>query len=62
MCLGTDTIENRVINIDITQRIFMANKTGYGFKKQLNSPILKSPTKGVLYKTLNGPINTYGSE
>jgi hypothetical protein len=36
MYLGTDLIEDHVINIGIEQRIFMANRTGYGIKKQMN--------------------------
>jgi len=36
----------------------MSNKTGYGLKKQLNSPNLKLQTKSMLHKTLTRPILT----
>jgi len=40
----------------------MANKTGCGFKKQLNSGNLDCSTKCVLYKTSIRPIISYRTE
>jgi hypothetical protein len=47
--LGTLTEANG-ISTEMQQRIIMANKTGYGLKKQLNSLYLKWQTKCMLYK------------
>jgi len=60
--LGTNLTEDNDILTEIQQRIIMDNKTSYGLKKQLYSPNMNSQTKCTLFKTLTGPILTYGSE
>lgn len=60
--LGTIITYDNNITTEINARIYIANKSYYGLKKQLQSHFLSKKTKCKLYKTLITPVLTYGAE